>query len=150
MSVDDNVVMAMRAIENGAYMYIKKPVTIELVSCLWQHVMREKIRMRRERERQVAAANYNNARGIEFREVNPNPNPNPNRVEDNMNDRGKAKKNDYKGRKDDEEYDSDFNASQGKVRRKVCTEWTQDLHEKFMDAVEVLGEGSKNFFYFTP
>lgn len=135
MSVDDNALMALRAIENGAYLYIKKPVTIELLRCLWQHVMREKIRLRREREGQVAP-NYNNARGIEFREVNPNPNPNDNIML--MNNKDKSKKGYYKG----DEYDSD-NTSQGKLRRKVCTEWTQDLHEKFMNAVEQLGEGSK-------
>ncbi|KAL8517846.1 hypothetical protein ACS0TY_009234 [Phlomoides rotata] len=141
MSVDDNEHMATRAVENGAYLYVKKPVTIELMRCIWQHV-RENIRVRR--ERQVAAANYNAARGIEIREVNPN----PNLGQDNMltNDALNAKKGyNFKGRKDDivDEYDSDNVTSQGvdKVRRKVCTEWTQDLHEKFMNAVEILGEG---------
>ncbi|KAL8532955.1 hypothetical protein ACS0TY_009279 [Phlomoides rotata] len=142
MSVDDNAHMATRAVENGAYLYVKKPVTIELLRCIWQHVMRENIRVRR--ERQVATANYNAARGIEIREVNPN----PNLGQDNMltNDALNAKKGyNFKGRKDDivDEYDSDNVTSQGgdKVRRKVCTEWTQDLHEKFMNAVEILGEG---------
>ncbi|KAG6428843.1 hypothetical protein SASPL_106882 [Salvia splendens] len=30
-----------------------------------------------------------------------------------------------------------------KVKRKMCTEWTKELHEKFVDAVEQLGDGSK-------
>ncbi|XP_060175765.1 two-component response regulator-like APRR2 isoform X2 [Lycium barbarum] len=28
------------------------------------------------------------------------------------------------------------------IRRKVCTEWTMDLHTKFMEVVQQLGEGS--------
>lgn len=29
------------------------------------------------------------------------------------------------------------------VKRKNCTEWTEALHAKFMEAVQLLGEGSK-------
>ena len=33
--------------------------------------------------------------------------------------------------------------SQGKLKRKKCTDWTEELHEKFVDDVEQLGDGSK-------
>ncbi|KAI3455623.1 hypothetical protein Pfo_012286 [Paulownia fortunei] len=169
MSVDDNTFMAMRAIESGAFLYIKKPATKEMLRCIWQHVLREKTRTIRERDRMVAA-NYN-VRGIEFREVihhaDNNPNNigadnmlNPNNIGANnmlnpninigannmlmMNDKGKSKKNNRgrKGAIGEEDYDSENNMMiSNKIKRKVCTEWTQELHEKFMDAVEQLGEG---------
>ncbi|KAL0354473.1 UNVERIFIED_CONTAM: Two-component response regulator ORR26 [Sesamum radiatum] len=143
MSVDDNVFMAMRAIENGAFLFIKKPMSMDVLSGLWQHVIRDKTRAMRERERSCVAANYN-VRGIEFRDVAPHQDPeeNPNHMYGvMMNDKGKGKKK-INLRGDYDEYDVDNHMiMNNKVKRKVCTEWTQDLHEKFMEAVEQLGEG---------
>ncbi|XP_011072587.1 two-component response regulator ARR14-like [Sesamum indicum] len=142
MSVDDNVFIAMRAIENGAFLFIKKPTSMEVLSGLWQHVIREKTRAMRERERSCVAANYN-VRGIEFREVvHEDPEENPNHMYGvMMNDKGKGKKKiNIRGNYD--EYDLENHIMMNnKVKRKVCTEWTQELHEKFMEAVEQLGEG---------
>ncbi|KAL0415043.1 UNVERIFIED_CONTAM: Two-component response regulator ORR26 [Sesamum latifolium] len=143
MSVDDNVFMAMRAIENGAFLFIKKPTSMEVLSGLWQHVIRDKTRAMRERERSCVAANYN-VRGIEFRDVAPHHDPeeNPNHMYGvMMNDKGKGKKKiNLRGNYDEYDVD-DHMIMNNKVKRKVCTEWTQDLHEKFMEAVEQLGEG---------
>lgn len=187
MSDDDNAFIAMRALEDGAFLYIKKPLPMEFHRCLWQHVVREKSRMVRERDMYVASNNLGPVRGVEFREVvhcNPNPNrgvefrepvhcspnyPNPNRGVEfrepvhcspnypnpnpnpNLNmmmmmkTKGKCKSK-SRGRNDDynEEYDSENHAMKQKdnVRRKMCTEWTQELHAKFMNAIEQLGEGS--------
>ncbi|KAK4395065.1 Two-component response regulator ORR26 [Sesamum angolense] len=142
MSVDDNVFMAMRAIENGAFLLIKKPTSMEVLSGLWQHVIRENTRAMRERERSCVAASYN-VQGIEFREVaHPDSEENPNHMYGvMMNDKGKGKKKiNIRGNYD--EYDVDNHIiMNNKVKRKVCTEWTQDLHEKFMEAIEQLGEG---------
>ncbi|KAG8363696.1 hypothetical protein BUALT_Bualt19G0049300 [Buddleja alternifolia] len=42
--VDDNdVMLTMRALENGALLCINKPVTVEIVKYIWQHVLREKL-----------------------------------------------------------------------------------------------------------
>lgn len=138
MSDDDNTTMAMRALENGAFICIKKPPPMEFLKCLWQHVIREKARMLREREMFVATNNLGPVRGVEFRDVNPNPNF-------VVKNKGKYVAT-SRGRHDEyeEEYESDHNmvSQNGGVRRKMCTEWTQDLHAKFMSAVEQLGEGS--------
>ncbi|KAH6781263.1 hypothetical protein C2S51_006556 [Perilla frutescens var. frutescens] len=154
MSEDDNAIVAMRALENGAFLCIKKPPPTEFLRCLWQHVVREKARMIREREMFVASNNIGPVRGVEFREVahqrgeNPNPNSNPN-LNPNPNmikNKGKYKHK-SRGRHSDyydkDGYDSDNNvmSQNGSVRRKMCTEWTQELHAKFMDAVMRLGEG---------
>lgn len=162
MSVDDNAFMAMRALENGAFLYIKKPATIEILRCLWQHVLREKTRMIRERDMVVAANNNNNNnghvnRGIEIvhnnnREENPDY-YNVGRVSGHVmkSNKGKCKKKIRgmrEGADDDDEGDSDNyrgTMENNNVKRKMCTEWTQELHAKFMNAVEQLGEGSMFF-----
>lgn len=35
-------------------------------------------------------------------------------------------------------------------KKKVCTEWTKELHKKFMDAVNQLGEGSTYLIHCLP
>lgn len=147
---DDNATLGMRALENGAFICIAKPPPMEFLRCLWQHVIREKTRMQRERDILIAKNKIGPARGVEFREVvhqriekpSANPNPNPNYM---MKNKGKYKSK-GSGRHDnyDDEYDADNHmmSPNGNVRRKMCTEWTQELHAKFMAAVEELGEGS--------
>lgn len=111
VSVEDNAFMAMRALESGAFLYIKKPATMEILRYLWQLVMREKTRMIRERELFAAAG---------------------------INLVGEIMKNEEE--EEEEEYSCDSD-----VRKKMCTEWTHELHAKFMNAVEILGEGSTSY-----
>lgn len=40
----DNELMAMRALKLGAYLHIKKPVSLESMEFLWQYVLRERMR----------------------------------------------------------------------------------------------------------
>ncbi|XP_047942957.1 two-component response regulator ARR1-like [Salvia hispanica] len=141
MSEDDDAFIAMRALEHGAFLHIKKPMSMEFSRCLWQHVVREKTRMARDRNMFMASNNLGPIQGVEFREAvqlrDENPNPNP-----SMKNKGKYKSK-ARGRSDDygEEYDSGRMGHKGNVRRKMCTEWTQELHAKFMNAIEQLGEG---------
>ncbi|KAL2461810.1 Two-component response regulator ARR2 [Abeliophyllum distichum] len=143
MSVDDNAFLAMGALENGAFLFIKKPVTMDMLKCLWQHVVREKIRIYKEKERLMGKTSANNnMKGIQFR----------GEVEEENNIVGcyNKKNNKYKGNKKlqgrkglmgDEECESERQINRNKFNRKVCAEWTQELHRKFMDAVGQLGEG---------
>lgn len=148
MAGDDNTFTAMRAIENGAFLYLRKPATREVLRSIWQHVAREKTRLMRERERMMMP-NYN-ARGVEFREpIHHADAQNPNHMYGNnvlvVKDKGKGKKVYDRPVHVEDDYDPDNHGTgSSKVKRKVCTEWTQELHEKFMDAVEQLGEGSKS------
>ncbi|XP_073145088.1 two-component response regulator ORR26-like [Henckelia pumila] len=165
MSADDNAFMAMKALENGAFLFIKKPATLEILRCLWQYVLKEKTRMVREKERLIpenniaaAAGNNYNVRGVEIYNgedynnyMNHGAGNNSSHMMMMNNKLGKvlAKKK-LMGQKsaggwhdDGGVYGSENNHMLGinKVRRKVCTEWTQDLHAKFMEAVRQLGEG---------
>lgn len=159
MSADDNAFMAMRALENGAFLFIKKPATLEILRCLWQYVLKEKTRIVREKERfpeiaaaAVAAGNYN-VRGMDIYNGEDYNGHNYNYGGNNsnmmmMNNKGKLGKKKLVGQKGNWREDGVYGSENhmlgiNKVRRKVCTEWTHDLHAKFMDAVRQLGEGSK-------
>ncbi|KAG6425813.1 hypothetical protein SASPL_110018 [Salvia splendens] len=137
MSGDDDLSMAARSIENGAFLYIKRPTSPEMLRYLWQHVARETVHVLRERERLMAASYITPQPGVQFGNME-----NPNNF--SSMDSGKRKNNDYFNEKYvEEEYKFDNSTmSQRRVKRKMNTEWTQELHEKFMDAVEQLGEGS--------
>ena len=143
--VDEDPSMAVSAIDNGAFLYIKRPANPEMLRYLWQHIARETMHMRvmRERERLMSASYITPPCGVGFGDVE-NPNNNSFAV-----DNGKRKMNDYYNEKYVEnEYNFDNSRmSQGKVKRKMCTEWTKELHEKFIDAVNQLGEGSKIIFF---
>ncbi|KAL0463794.1 UNVERIFIED_CONTAM: Two-component response regulator ORR26 [Sesamum latifolium] len=140
MSADDNTFMAMRALENGAFLYIKKPATMEMLRCLWQHVLREKTRMIRERDILVGANHGHGPRGLDIKGVaiNHRTVENPNDIGEGlagMRNKGKAKKK-YRGIRigvdEDEEYESQNHMMMGgdnNVKRKMCTEWTLELHE---------------------
>ncbi|EPS71319.1 hypothetical protein M569_03441 [Genlisea aurea] len=106
MSAEEDAAKAMKALEAGAFLFMEKPTTIEVVRLLWQHVVRERARIVRERD-------------VVFLE--------------RPAARGKKK---FRAAADDL-----ANSSTSNVKKKMCTEWTQELHLRFMDAVETLGEG---------
>ncbi|CAA2986260.1 two-component response regulator ARR14-like [Olea europaea subsp. europaea] len=131
MSVDDNDFLAMGALKNGAFLSIKKPVTVDMLHCLWQHVLRERMKLYRKMEiiMGMDAANHHIVKGI-------------------GDERSNMQNSNYTGKKNicgqnslDKEFESENQIINNIVKRKVCTEWTQDLHVKFMDAVVQLGEG---------
>ncbi|XP_047961753.1 two-component response regulator ARR14-like [Salvia hispanica] len=122
MSNNDNPTMAVTMIENGAFLYIERPANPETLRYLWQHVARETMRVMRERERLIME-NCNNFFSM---------------------DKGKRKGNDYYNKKyveNDHSFDNSM-LSQGNVKRKMCTEWTKELHEKFEEAIYQLGDGN--------
>ncbi|XP_022868111.1 two-component response regulator ARR2-like [Olea europaea var. sylvestris] len=133
MSVEDNAFLAMEALAIGALLCIEKPVTLEMLKYLWQHVAREKKGIYKEKERRMGTIEENNnMRGIEFR----------GEIEDEHNIIGSGNMKDkiHEGKKKISE--PEYQIINNKVKRKlVHTEWTQELHGKFMDAVGQLGEG---------
>lgn len=149
MSGDDNTYMAMKYLENGAFLYIKKPVTLEVLKCMWQHVKREKLRSKTmiyQEEIPVAPMAEAEDREVVHHNVeNPNHNHNVEQTVDVNNNNGACNKRSRR-RNDTNDNEGDSNNHTGhrnNVKKKMCTEWTEELHQKFMDAVEKLGEGSK-------
>lgn len=149
MSIDDNAFLAMGALEKGAFLFIKKPVTMDILKCLWQHVVREKMRIYKEKERIMGKAATNHTfEGIEFRrEVE---------EENNLTGGTNMTNNRYKGKNKicgregligfNEGCESQHQLINNKSKKKECIEWTEELHRKFIDALGQLGEGSMFFF----
>ncbi|KAL0375523.1 UNVERIFIED_CONTAM: Two-component response regulator ORR26 [Sesamum calycinum] len=136
---EDDVMLTKRALEGGAFLCIKKPLTMETVKYLWQHVLREKVSKLRENERFKEFVMHNKLHDG-FGEEDPMrgyisdyTNPNKNYISN--------KKVRYVKIVDDDEEANRQHHDVAKFRKKVWTEWTQELHEKFMDAVRKLGEG---------
>ncbi|KAK4338914.1 hypothetical protein RND71_040376 [Anisodus tanguticus] len=153
-------ILAKKALDNGAYLYLKKPLHEEIVKYLWQFVLKEKIQKKRAKEgveenrHQMNIGDVNdigNNNIIETEEQAgekdlPNTEEQRNNIHEEENDvvpNGKYKlrrKRDRKSTKEINERESQ-NSANKVVRRKVCTKWTADLHENFMEAIQRLGEG---------
>ncbi|CAI9095078.1 OLC1v1030937C1 [Oldenlandia corymbosa var. corymbosa] len=118
--------LATKAIENGAILVIHKPVDEQIIgNYLWQIVMRE--RLLRSKGKGKGKNSPKSTVIIAGKEKNVSRGPTMEVGE------GKTKrKASKKKRKEPEKV---------MMRKNVCIEWTKELHSKFMDAVQQLGEG---------
>ncbi|KAL8542163.1 hypothetical protein ACS0TY_003139 [Phlomoides rotata] len=108
-SNEDDAVRTMRALEHGAFLCVKKPITMQELGSLWQHVSREKMsQLLKQNEASKEVVRYN-PQTLALGQ--------PNHVRDENNPN----------------------------KRKVWTEWTVELHTKFMKAARFLGPGSMWF-----
>ncbi|XP_060174316.1 putative two-component response regulator ARR20 [Lycium barbarum] len=158
---EHNEFLAKKALEDGAYLYLKKPLDEEIVEYLWQFALREKIKRGKSRERLEENEDHTNVgdaddignNNIVVDEEQAGEKNTPNTEEPNNNIQ-EAKNNivsneKYKLRmkrsrqstKQINEGESQGSAINKTVKRKVCTKWTVDLHARFMDAMHQLGEG---------
>ncbi|XP_059295419.1 two-component response regulator ORR26-like [Lycium ferocissimum] len=159
---EHNPLLAKKAFDTGAYLYLEKPLHEEIVKHLWQFVLREKIQKKKWREGleengvQVNVIGHaddianNNIVGDEEQAGEKNvPNTEEHRnniheAENNVVSNGKYKSTRKKGRKSTKETnegESQSSANKAAVE-KVFAEWTIDLHTKFMKVVQQIGEGS--------
>ncbi|KAI3448809.1 hypothetical protein Pfo_005474 [Paulownia fortunei] len=129
MTNDDDAITTMRALEQGAFLCIKKPVTMQIMGYLWQHVLREKVR-RLKQKKPIREVIEHNTLHKEFREED--------LMEGNQNDNHNAEGKHKSKKKLNSGTSQNDNAM---FKKKVWTEWTEELHEKFLDAVTQLGEG---------
>ncbi|XP_060171218.1 two-component response regulator ORR26-like [Lycium barbarum] len=134
---EHNALEAMNALDGGAYLYLTKPLHEQIVKYLWQFVLRKKIQ--REKAREGLEKNEEKNMPINLEEERNNIRETENDVVSNEKDKLRRKT----GRKSTIEINEGDNQSSANkaVRRKVCTEWTADLHAKFIEAVHHLGEG---------
>ncbi|KAH0711962.1 hypothetical protein KY289_007921 [Solanum tuberosum] len=107
--------VAKKTLEKGAYLYLKKPFDENLVKYLWQFVLRKRIEKEKAKEGSEIHRDQMKIADISDNDM----------VGENEEQFGKKK---------------DVSNSEV-VRRKDYTEWTDDLHSKFMEAVKQLGEG---------
>ncbi|CAI9095080.1 OLC1v1030939C1 [Oldenlandia corymbosa var. corymbosa] len=117
--------LATKAIENGALLFIQKPVDEQIIgNYLWQIVMRERLLRSKGKGKGKNSPKSTVITAGKEKNVSRGPTMEV--------DEGKTKKKASKKRKEPEKE---------MMRKKVCIEWTKELHAKFMDAVQQLGEG---------
>ncbi|KAJ8535556.1 hypothetical protein K7X08_023276 [Anisodus acutangulus] len=162
---EHNEFLAKKALNDGAYLFLKKPLNEEIIKYLWQFVFREKTQREKARHRIEENGDWMNVGDVDFIDNNnivgdedqtgekniPNneeQSSNIHKTENNVVANEKYKKRRKRGRKSTKEInegESQINANNKAVRRKVCTKWTVDLHKKFAEAVQQLGEGRQEF-----
>lgn len=118
MSSDDGKGVVMKGIVHGACDYLVKPVRMEAIGLIWQHVVRKKkkrfsggITRSLPLQRADNAVPAMDKRSLKYR----------------------------KRTSEDEDVAEDGESSEGKKPRMV---WTQELHDLFVAAVNELGRGS--------
>ncbi|XP_059295646.1 two-component response regulator ORR21-like [Lycium ferocissimum] len=140
--------LAKKALEDGAYLYLKKPLDEEIVQYLWQFALREKIKREKSRERLEENEDHTNVGDAD--DIGDNNivvdeeqagEKNIRNTEEQSNKYKLRIKRGRKRAKQINEGESQSSAINKIVRRKVCTKWTVDLHAKFMDAMQQLGDG---------
>ncbi|KAL3643196.1 hypothetical protein CASFOL_014011 [Castilleja foliolosa] len=157
------------AIEDGAFLFMQKPTAPDELKYLWQHILREMTRKSKDKGKYAfgeTSTNYNQDtfymsgednnlfevdRTTECVTMYPNVSRkkvfngqkgrvcevitfNNNNNNNNNNDNNNNNNNNI----------NNNNAVAGEcmgMKPKMCTEWTSELHEKFMAAVQQLGEG---------
>ncbi|KAL0359883.1 UNVERIFIED_CONTAM: Two-component response regulator ARR14 [Sesamum angustifolium] len=137
MSAKANATLVKCAIEDGAFLFMEKPIVAEELKYLWQHALREKARRNQEKRFGEGSSDNHN---YQSRRQN---------VEDeNRNDGmgtnqylSKNKLTCQQGRVEHIDFNSN-NVPKQSEKQKMCTEWTPELHEKFMAAVKQLGDGN--------
>ncbi|KAL8555277.1 hypothetical protein ACS0TY_003185 [Phlomoides rotata] len=124
---EDDLVFTKRALETGVLLCIKKPVPVEIARYLWQLVAREKIRKEKEMGR--------------FRELaTPKRLHNGVREEDDL---VKGCSSGNTGLNKQQKCPETANQEDNNIifKQNFWTEWTQDLHERFVYAIRKLGKG---------
>ncbi|XP_027771415.1 putative two-component response regulator ARR21 [Solanum pennellii] len=123
-----NEFVAKKTLDDGAYLYLKKPFNKEILIYLWQFVLAERKRKEKARE---GSRKHKDQMKVNMINI----------VEENKESEENIGKYTLKRKKGTKSMQN--NAIDKVVRRKDCKEWTEDLHAAFMRAVSQLGEGRK-------
>lgn len=156
MSNNANATLVKSAIEDGAFLFMERSTAAQELKYIWQHLLREKTRRNNKGKAPMsfeASALTSSQNGQAFLSslgsvqydnlgMNVNQFMSSSMNNDNVIRFGRGRSAEpavYTNYADDININA---ASDAFMRPKMCTEWTPELHEKFMDAVRQLGEGS--------
>ncbi|MCD7466289.1 hypothetical protein HAX54_002852 [Datura stramonium] len=157
---EDNKILGKKALDEGAFLYLKKPLDKEIMKYLWQFVLRKKIQREKAGEGSekngdmmnidnidkniiIGDEEEQNRRGKKVSNIEKQ-NNSTHEAENEILLNEKYKPRKKKCREDTKEINEGENQSgfiNNVVRRRTCTKWTEDLHSKFMNVVQQLGEG---------
>lgn len=128
MSVDDGKNVVMKGVTHGACDYLIKPVRIEALKNIWQHVVRK-------RKNEWKDVEQSGVDDIDRQQKT-------NEDADYSSSANEGSWRNSKRRKDDEDADERDDSSTLKKPRVV---WSVELHQQFVAAVNQLGIDSMNF-----
>ena len=136
LSVNDDPKMVMKGITHGACDYLLKPVRIEELQNIWQHVIRRKKIDSKEQNKTSDYDKTNSDSG----------NGRGSAATGNSDQNGKpSKKRKDQDEDDDEENDTDHDNEDPSTQKKPRVVWSVELHRKFVSAVNLLGIDSMFF-----
>lgn len=142
LSANDDPKLVMKGVRHGAVDYLLKPVRIEELKNIWQHVIR-KSQSSQQKDKAVSdseAGEGGSAPLFMDGEGNANPEEMKTRKRKDQYSTGNADEGDDEDASDNENEDSNTNK-----RPRVV--WSPDLHKKFVAAVEQLGPDSESKSY---
>ncbi|KAL4574648.1 hypothetical protein LXL04_021484 [Taraxacum kok-saghyz] len=129
--VDDKFLLKM--IKNGAFLVIKRPLTNEVVFQARQHVIRERLH-------KLEKFKMSNGSGS----IKPESASLGDKRKDKCNARKNVKNCYNTGSSNviqlDDDDDDDDDDESCNAKKKICLEWTEELHDKFLRVVNKLGE----------
>ncbi|KAM3321412.1 two-component response regulator ARR12 [Capsicum chacoense] len=128
LSANSDSRLVMKGITHGACDYLVKPVRLEELKNIWQHVIRRK---------KVEPKNWNKSNDQDKANQGGVEGERGSQLSGNADQNGKVKK-----KRKDEEYESDENGNDDEdsaTQKKPRVVWSIDLHKKFVTAVNQLG-----------
>ncbi|KAI3745991.1 hypothetical protein L6452_08406 [Arctium lappa] len=132
MSEEDNDTIVLEALKNGAFLVLKRPLTIHTVLRIRQHIIKDRFRKHDECENK----NLTKKAAIEEESIQDNRSFGSKRKY-----RGKPMKHVVRSNLDNNLVYQLSEEDDDRTKKKICVEWTQELHDKFLNAIIQLGEG---------
>ncbi|XP_062210419.1 two-component response regulator ORR21-like isoform X2 [Phragmites australis] len=130
MSADSRTDIVMKGIKHGACDYLIKPVRMEELKNIWQHVVRKKFHENKDHEHSGSLDDMDRNR----------PNNNDNEYASSANDGGDGSWRSQKKKRDKEDDETDLeNGDPSSTSKKPRVVWSVELHQQFVNAVNHLG-----------
>ncbi|KAI3985966.1 hypothetical protein MKX01_039048 [Papaver californicum] len=122
MSMDDKKEVVMKGVTHGACDYLIKPIRMEAIKNIWQHVIRKRRHELKELEQTTSVEDTERLQK-------------PTEDADNASS---ANEESYKNKRKDEEDDADDKDDNSAVKKPRVV-WSIELHQQFVSAVNQLG-----------
>lgn len=136
LSANGDTKLVMKGISHGACDYLLKPIRLEELKNIWQHVIRRK---------KFGKKDQNNSDNREKRSCPNGEGQKGSRTDDSDEDGRGSKRRKDQNEDDDEDIDENENEDSSS-QKKGRVVWSVELHRKFVAAVNQLGFESKLFF----
>lgn len=137
MSDQENDSLVVEAFKSGAFLVLQRPLTTEAVRLMYQDVIRERLHMNAKHKNHIPMSLTPQVAIKEDKSSGRN-----------KRDYGDLTKevtqtivvNNLHVQSSDNDYDD-------RMKKRMCVEWTPELHEKFLNAMNYLGDGSINSYF---